>query len=1514
MHYPAGRSGVDDELLAFAEALGGAESVDVVLARSLSVIRSLLSDATVTYHGLDAGSDAVTTFESTDTTEAVHRSEDESVPVSVVRSAIEAESVTRGDAFVTEADAEGWDTATTGDTATTDLFAPVADHGVLRVTLPSADGAADRTIALIERVASAAAAALNRVVGSREPDRERRRDAAALDAAALHQFHETTMAGAEFDAAVAELLSLARDYVELDVGIFSRVEDETYTVESVADRTGTYETGATFDAAEAVCAATLGGNPTEPVAFADVTETEYAASSAAEGVDAYIGVPVFVDGASYGTVAFFSEEPRSAPFRAGEREFVKLLAQWVGTEIERRHRFEELERYETILQAVDDPVYALDAAGEFTFVNEAAKREFGYGDEVIGADPSIGMDEADIARVREQIVDLIAEDERSKRAEFDLHTADGGRKIVENRIALIGDDEFRGSAGVLRDVTSRKRRERQLTSIKRAIEQSADGFAILDDGEYTYVDETHVEMYGFESKAQLLGDSWRRLYDDAEIERLEAEAFPALEAEGRWRGTVTGRRPDGTTFPAELSLTAVDDGRIVCTARDQSERQRQREELELFQRAIEQAADGVAVLDGDEYTYIDETHVEMYGFESKAQLLGESWRRLYDDDEIDRLEAEAFPALEAEGRWRGAVTGRRPDGTTFPAELSLTAVDDGRIVCTARDQSERQRQREELELFQRAIEQAADGVAVLDGDEYTYIDETHVEMYGFESKAQLLGESWRRLYDDDEIDRLEAEAFPALEAEGRWRGAVTGRRPDGTTFPAELSLTIIEDGRLVCTVRDETDRKERERELELKERAMDEATVAIQIADATRDDNPLVYVNDGFEQVTGYASEEALGRNPRFLRGDDTDPEQRARLREAIERDEPVSLDIQNYRKDGTPYWSQLSITPVTDDRGTVRNYIGIQQDVTDRREREQKLFAERERFRLLLESVDEYAFLAVDEEGRIQTWNENAESLFGYDEEAAVGMSTAELRRTDDREVGVSDRLLDQARIAGQSAHEGWYVRADGNRFYADVRYARLEHDDGTFRGYAMIVRDMTERRRQQRRTERFVEESDDVITVVDTTGTITYASGSSRSVFAHEPDDLVGGNLFDHAHPTDRKETMEAFFEAVERPDSNRELEFRLESGDGEWLNVEGQCRNMLDDGAVDGMLLYLRDVTDRRERARRFESVFNQTFQFAGLLNPDGTVVELNDTEFAFDEETREAIVGEGFCDAPLWEHSDAARTDLRTAIERAADGEATRYGTKMRGANGLVTVDLSVNPVTNEDGDTSQIVVAGRDVSAEQRQRQHLDVVHRVMRHNMRNDLGKVRGWAELMCEESDPDARTEHLATLNRILDKWESMTERVKQVRRASQRVHQSMEADPASLVADAVAPVRDEHPDATISTAVSADALTRVPATLLDAIRELAENAANTGPDADVEVELSSPEDGWIEVSVRDDGPGLPQMEADALETGEETPLNHGNGLGLWMVRMITTQAGGDISVRTAEAGTDVRLRVPTE
>jgi signal transduction histidine kinase len=227
--------------------------------------------------------------------------------------------------------------------------------------------------------------------------------------------------------------------------------------------------------------------------------------------------------------------------------------------------------------------------------------------------------------------------------------------------------------------------------------------------------------------------------------------------------------------------------------------------------------------------------------------------------------------------------------------------------------------------------------------------------------------------------------------------------------------------------------------------------------------------------------------------------------------------------------------------------------------------------------------------------------------------------------------------------------------------------------------------------------------------------------------------------------------------------------------------------------------------------------------------------------------------------------------------------------------------------------SLLVAEGRDITARQRQRQHLEVIQRVIRHNMRNDLTKVRGWAQVMCEEADAEKRAEQFETLERTLDKWESMTDRMSELR---QILHLQQEQQPrmeaGSLVDDAVTPLRAEYTDATILTDVSGDGVA-VPATLIDAVRELVTNAAEATDDATIEVDLSSPEGDWVEVWVSDDGPGLPEMEADVLETGEETPLNHGQGLGLWMVRTVVMQAGGEVSVESSADGTEVCLRLPT-
>ena len=143
---------------------------------------------------------------------------------------------------------------------------------------------------------------------------------------------------------------------------------------------------------------------------------------------------------------------------------------------------------------------------------------------------------------------------------------------------------------------------------------------------------------------------------------------------------------------------------------------------------------------------------------------------------------------------------------------------------------------------------------------------------------------------------------------------------------------------LVAAIEDITDRKERQLELERMTHAVDEAPIGISLSDPSQEDNPLIYVNEGFVELTGYSREEAIGRNCRFLQGESTSEETVTTMRQAIKAADPVSVEIRNYRADGTEFWNHLRIAPVRDTDGTVQSYIGFQQDVTDRVDRQQEL------------------------------------------------------------------------------------------------------------------------------------------------------------------------------------------------------------------------------------------------------------------------------------------------------------------------------------------------------------------------------------------------------------------------------------------------------------------------------------------------------------------------------------------------------------------------------------------------
>lgn len=117
------------------------------------------------------------------------------------------------------------------------------------------------------------------------------------------------------------------------------------------------------------------------------------------------------------------------------------------------------------------------------------------------------------------------------------------------------------------------------------------------------------------------------------------------------------------------------------------------------------------------------------------------------------------------------------------------------------------------------------------------------------------------------------------------------------------------------------------------------------ITDPRKADNPIVFVNDAFLRLTGYSRNEVLGSNCRFLQGPDTDRQSVERVREAIQANSDIAIDLLNYRKDGSAFWNALYISPVSNDRGEVQFFFASQLDVTDRKESEHRVKADKERF-----------------------------------------------------------------------------------------------------------------------------------------------------------------------------------------------------------------------------------------------------------------------------------------------------------------------------------------------------------------------------------------------------------------------------------------------------------------------------------------------------------------------------------------------------------------------------------------
>lgn len=260
------------------------------------------------------------------------------------------------------------------------------------------------------------------------------------------------------------------------------------------------------------------------------------------------------------------------------------------------------------------------------------------------------------------------------------------------------------------------------------------------------------------------------------------------------------------------------------------------------------------------------------------------------------------------------------------------------VQGASQDITEQKQLRENLtQLAQRlttTLDSITDGFFTLDTRwHFTYVNR-EAERILQRREGELLGQHIWQSFPDAEGSRFDDE----YQRAARQQKAVhfeaynprLGLWLEAHVYPSAEGLTVY--------FRDITERKASEHQLKLLERSVESSTNGVIIVDAQSSDLPMVYVNTAFERITGYSRDEALGRNCRFLQGEDTDPAAIKLLREGVAEQREVHVVMRNYRRNGAVFWNDLYISPVRDEMGLVTHYLGVQNDVSEQREYQTQL------------------------------------------------------------------------------------------------------------------------------------------------------------------------------------------------------------------------------------------------------------------------------------------------------------------------------------------------------------------------------------------------------------------------------------------------------------------------------------------------------------------------------------------------------------------------------------------------
>jgi diguanylate cyclase (GGDEF)-like protein/PAS domain S-box-containing protein len=878
--------------------------------------------------------------------------------------------------------------------------------------------------------------------------------------------------------------------------------------------------------------------------------------------------------------------------------------------------------------------------------NETARLLFGFEpDEELGA---VAARASGAARSILQSMRRAASRTRATRETLVLPTATGGRMAIELQVEPIAP----ASDGAARVLAVVRASDPALEPVGASTAALSVGVLRYEHGlGAVFVDEGLLGLLGL-AHERALGQGWLDAVHADDRERV-ATAFATdrrptvIDAEFR---LAEESAPGGAERWARLRAAPLrgDDGAVpgyLATIEDVTE---QRVAARSAQQLVELANrldDWIGLADAEgRLVYANQATRD--GLEVDAEGVG----------------AARIDAASLHPEWTGPILlhgagGRRVEiAGTIRAHVGADGAVD-HYSFLGRDDDDARFAAHELVRLRRAVESTTDFVTFhTRSGRVLFANAAARAAIGLEAEAPLPEVAIRDFFEatPEQVDQIRE----ALAANDRWSGELDVRGVE-RRIPASVVITSHRDsgGRyeyFSAVARDISERRKTDAARRRSEDALRSIVQSSPLAIYAVDAAATVHVwNRACEDLFGWSAAEAIGSSPRFASIDDI----KSLTSRAFDGETVRAIEARYTDRNGDPIDAHVSVAPLRNAAGRVVSAVVVVADVTDQRYAEAALRESEVRFRSLVQNSSD--MVTIVDDGQVLYRSPSAWRFLGIDPDGDPDVDVpldAGLHEEDRSAVAAAFERL-RANPGSSETMRYRFERGDGELRWIEMT-ATDHRDDPAVRGIVTNARDITDRvaaeesmRASEARLQSLLANISDVVSVVDAEGTLRYTSPSTERVYGypagHWPADR---SVFEAVHPDDRDRVVDLWMGSVARPGEFRPMDLRLQKGDGSWMYAEVVANNLLDDPAVNGIVVTSRDVTERhqaeealraselrlRESEARYRGVVDDQTELVCRYRPDGTLTFANR---AFKE-----FFG---CDRDL---DDIAFVDLRPAAAR------------------------------------------------------------------------------------------------------------------------------------------------------------------------------------------------------------------------------------------------------------------------